>query len=550
MNAADKARFHDFVVACGRPLLRTAYLLTDSWDDAEALLERALTRSYLHWPRIEETDPTGATLHALIRGYVDNPRAQRRARSRDLGADETPLWRAVRSLSPAERTAVVLRLHGGLSGGQAAAAMGLPQDRVPQLVTSALVHVAGILGVGTELASLRAVESRLRTEMSERVAQVPPAPARFALVERRGASLRRAKAGAVVALVLALIAVASLLRDELGRESTGAPVTARSTNTSAPPTEPAATGSGPPRATPSPQPPTGRLRAKAVIGGRVVDIDEGAAATLAELGRGSWTVLTAPSAYVARRGPQRKPAPLLVIKAEGADDPTELAKRTGSMAVNPVRDWVAYSEVDADGGATRLVLTSLADGRVVRTIDAPTSTTVVRGFVGDAVLLSQLDGDKEQARRWNPDANAFTDLDDRFAAVETTHPATKLALLGEVGSDCIALVFIEFGRVFDRGRDCDRRLAGGVFSPDGTLLAVAAEGSNAVVVIEAKKGLRETARVALSDPLQRLAWDGDDALAVVVTAQSGAATVQRCVLESSKCTTVWEPGTPTVQFVR
>jgi DNA-directed RNA polymerase specialized sigma24 family protein len=550
LTGADKARFHDFVVACGRPLLRTAYLLTDSWDDAEALLERALTRSYLHWPRIEETDPTGATLHTLIRSYVDNTRAHRRARSRDLGDDETPLWRAVRSLSPPERTAVVLRLHGGLSSGQAAGAMGLPQDRIAQLVTSALVQVATALGVGTELASLRAVESRLRTEMAERVTTVPPAPARFALVERRAASLRRAKVGAVVAVVLLLVGGASLVRDAVERESGGAPVTARSTRESGQPTEPAGSPSSAPGASASPAPPSGRLRAKVVVDGRVVDVDRGAAATLGELGRGAWTVWAAPSGYVARRGPQRKPAVLFVIKPDQPAERTKIAERTGSMAVNAERDWIGYTEVDARGAATRLVLKSLADGKVIKTIDAPTPTAVVRGFVGDAVLLSQLDGEEEQARRWNPDANVFTDLGARFGAVEATHPATKLAVLGEADGDCVALVFIEFGEVFDRARDCERRLAGAVFSPDGALIAVGASGGTEVAVLQAKPGLRRTARIVLNAPLQELAWDGDDAVAVVVSAGSGSAVVQRCVIDKAECTTVWEPGTPTVQFVR
>jgi DNA-directed RNA polymerase specialized sigma24 family protein len=552
LNAADKARFQDFVVACGRPLLRTAYLLTDSWEDAEALIERALTRSYLHWPRIEETDPTGATLHTLIRSYLDNTRAHRRARSRDLGEDETPLWRAARALSPPERTAVVLRLHGALSSGQAAAAMGLPQDRVAELITSGLVQVAEALGIGGDLAELRAVEARLRTEMAERVTQVPPAPARFTLVERRAASLRRAKVGAVVAVVLALVAAGSMLRDTVGPESSGAPVTARSTRGSAEPTKPVATGSGTAEPTQAPEPPkapTGRLLSKLVLDGRVVELDTGSVGTVAELGRGStWTVLAAQSGYVARRGPQRRPAALLVIRSDAK--PTQLAKLTGSVAVNAARDWVAYSEVDAKGAATKLVLTSLADGQVVRTIEAPTPSTVVRGFVGDAVLLSQLDGDKEQARRWNPDANGFTDLGGRFAAVQSTHPPTKLALLGEVGRDCVALVFIEFGEVFDRGRDCDLGQGAARFSPDGSQFAVGMSRGTEIVVIETKKGLRETARIRLDAPLLQLAWDSDDAIAVVVGAESGGATVQRCVLASTECTTVWEPGTANVQFVR
>lgn len=545
LNGAEKARFHDFVVACGRPLVRTAYLLTDDWDEAEFLLERALARTFQHWTKVEESDPTGTTLRSLIRLYVDTTRGRRRRSTADAQAQQTATWRAVRELSPAERTALVLRLHGGLSQLQTAGVMGLPQERVAQIVTGALIRIAEKVGVGVEIKALRAVESELRAEMAERVSTLPPAPARYALVEQRAVRNQRVKLLAAAVAVLLIVAGGSVVRDRI--ERLGGVAADASRPSLSPQPSASSQSPSPPAGSPSAAPPSRQLQNKLVVDGRLVDVQDGAADTVVELGAGSWTVLTAPSAYVARRGPLRKAAPVLLVKSGKA---TQLEKRTGSVAVNPERDWVAYTEVDADGAAKRLVVVSLSDGAVVKSIDAPESTTAVRGFVGDAVLLSHLEDDKEQARRWNTAANSFTDLGGDFGDVPATHAEAKLALLGAVDSDCTVVAFIEFGNVFERGRDCDIGLGGGTFSPDGELLAVGAAGGTEIVVLETEKDLPRRTKITVDHPLQEVGWDGDNALTVIVTGPADVTLVQRCTIKSGKCTTVWQPGTAAVQLAR
>ena len=55
------AQFTDFVAARSRALLGTAYLLTGDRQRGEDLLQTALLKTYLAWPRLRETRAVEAT---------------------------------------------------------------------------------------------------------------------------------------------------------------------------------------------------------------------------------------------------------------------------------------------------------------------------------------------------------------------------------------------------------------------------------------------------------------------------------------------------------
>ena len=559
----DKGRFFDYVSDCGRPLVRTAYLLTDDWDEAEALLERALARTYLGWRRAEHNDPIGHTLTGVAHAYF------RRARGPAGGTAGAPAtgsvtWRAVQSLPAEQRVAVVLRIFNGMSTAEIGDILRTSEDNAEQV----LIASADRLRIALErqpAADGRSLEKVLADEMDDRVTTLPPAPSRSVLAEERAKRMLRLRLLAValaaaVAVPVALWALGALAGDDDGAPRVTGPATssrpASASRTSDRSSRPSADQPAAP-ATPSvPAPaartetrshpaPKGRLAAPLLVGRRLIDLSDGEPRTVATLGGDESTVLRAGSSYVARSGPVREPAALVVVTDDG--ERAQIARSTGSVAVNGAGDRVAYTEVDPDGVTVRVVLGDLDGGQQQR-IDAQFDSTAVRGFVGDAVLLSHLDSGDEVARRWNPVANEFTTLANRYGAVLAVQPAGKLAVLREAGGDCTVVAFIEFGTVRPRGRDCDRDITRAAISPDRERVAVAADG--AVVVLHVREGLPVSATLRVDGAVLDVAWTADDALAVVTATGDGAdATVHECNVATRECTDVWAPGTPAVRLV-
>jgi hypothetical protein len=226
---------------------------------------------------------------------------------------------------------------------------------------------------------------------------------------------------------------------------------------------------------------------------------------------------------------------------------SEIAASTGSVAVNGTGTRVAYTEVDDDGKTLRVVLAGV-DGTEETAIDAQFDSTAVRGFVGDAVLLSHVRSGDEVARRWNPAANNFTTLDDKYGEVLAVHPNGKLAVLREAGGDCTVVAFIEFGVVYPRGRDCVRAVTAAAVSPDRKQVAAVADAE--LVVLDVAEGLPAASTIELDGVVRDLAWAGDGVLAVVTAPDAGAdATVHECDVAAEKCTGVWTPDTPAVRLV-
>jgi hypothetical protein len=224
---------------------------------------------------------------------------------------------------------------------------------------------------------------------------------------------------------------------------------------------------------------------------------------------------------------------------------SEIAASTGSVAVNGTGTRVAYTEVDDDGKTLRVVLAGV-DGTEETAIDAQFDSTAVRGFVGDAVLLSHLEGGKELARRWNPVDNNFTVLRRRYGAIHAVHPAEKLVAMQQRSTDCGVVATIVSGVVNLRGRDCVRDLSNGVFSPDGEQIAIFE--ANVVTVLRVAEGLPAAGRVTVAGDVTSIAWDDEAALAVVSGGGADAA-VRRCEVATGKCTEVWSPRTPDVRLI-
>ena len=127
-------QFREFVSKRSGALLRTAYLLTGDWANAEDLLQTALTKTYLAWRRlgtIDSVEPyarrvlvTTATSWWRRRWHGEKPTGTLPETSGPDGADERAerdlLWRFVLGLPPRQRAVLVLRFYEDLTEAETA----------------------------------------------------------------------------------------------------------------------------------------------------------------------------------------------------------------------------------------------------------------------------------------------------------------------------------------------------------------------------------------------------------------------------------------------
>jgi len=131
-----EAEFRDFVQSRWRPLLRTAYLLTGDHGRAEELLQTALVRTHRHWHRIERTDAPEVYVRKVLVNLHNT--WWRRGRRQEDPTEVVPepaepgrdayatyeqrdeLWRAVLTLPPRMRAALVLRYFEDLPEAEVA----------------------------------------------------------------------------------------------------------------------------------------------------------------------------------------------------------------------------------------------------------------------------------------------------------------------------------------------------------------------------------------------------------------------------------------------
>ncbi|MFC4783907.1 SigE family RNA polymerase sigma factor [Nocardioides sp. MAHUQ-72] len=155
--------FADLVEARSTSLLRLAYAVVGDHQLAQDLLQEALVKVYVAWPRLRDSAAAEAYVRRTI---VTTAISWRRRRSfheppvavvpdRDDG-DETDrltthgvLWEQVRELPSRQRAALVLRYYEDLSEAETAELMGCSVGTVKSQVATALLKLRDRVGPGS-----------------------------------------------------------------------------------------------------------------------------------------------------------------------------------------------------------------------------------------------------------------------------------------------------------------------------------------------------------------------------------------------------------------
>jgi RNA polymerase sigma-70 factor (ECF subfamily) len=145
-------QFRVFVAGRSSALLRTAYLLTGDWANAEDLLQTALTKTYLAWRRLGQIDAvepyarrvlvTTATSWWRRRWHGEKPTGTLPEESGPDGTDERAerdlLWRFVLGLPPRQRAVLVLRFYEDLTEAETARLLDISVGTVKSQCARAL----------------------------------------------------------------------------------------------------------------------------------------------------------------------------------------------------------------------------------------------------------------------------------------------------------------------------------------------------------------------------------------------------------------------------
>jgi len=172
MRGRDDAEFASFVAGSQRRLRGTAYLLCGDWALASDIVQEALIRVYVAWPRLESR---AGGVHAYARRCVVNVAIDRSRKhsSREVPAEETRLDRAdheidldtgvtdrqalvvaLRRLAPRQRACVVLRYFEDQSVAETARLLSCSEGTVKSQTARALVTLRHSLVLDDEPADL------------------------------------------------------------------------------------------------------------------------------------------------------------------------------------------------------------------------------------------------------------------------------------------------------------------------------------------------------------------------------------------------------------
>lgn len=150
MSAQHEAAFRAFALTRRPALRRTAFLLCGDWHQADDLVQAALVKLYVAWPRIRDHElPDAYTHRILVRCFLDERRRPwRRESPVDLVDDDVAAVRpadelldlraALARLPRRQRATLLLRFWLDASVAETAGALGCSEGTVKSQTARAL----------------------------------------------------------------------------------------------------------------------------------------------------------------------------------------------------------------------------------------------------------------------------------------------------------------------------------------------------------------------------------------------------------------------------
>jgi RNA polymerase sigma-70 factor (sigma-E family) len=153
-----RSEFTEYVAARRPGLVRLAYVLTGNWHTADDVVQTALARAYVAWPRIRSRGAEDAYVRQIIlRAVVDESRRPWRreasgfegfdtAATSDADSDtRRDLIAALKRLPEMQRRAVVLRHWWDLSVTETARDLNIPEGTVKSYTSRALNQLKSLM---------------------------------------------------------------------------------------------------------------------------------------------------------------------------------------------------------------------------------------------------------------------------------------------------------------------------------------------------------------------------------------------------------------------
>ena len=159
MRSGDRdAEFSEFVRARRTHLRRIAYATCGDWHRADDLVQTALVKLYVAWPRVRRDGREEAyTRTIIVRSHIDETRRPwRREQPGGVPADATArdplpveeqdaLFMALQALPTMQRKVVLMRHWLGLSVAETAAELGISEGTVKSHSSRALAALQAVL---------------------------------------------------------------------------------------------------------------------------------------------------------------------------------------------------------------------------------------------------------------------------------------------------------------------------------------------------------------------------------------------------------------------
>jgi RNA polymerase sigma-70 factor (sigma-E family) len=157
---ADVAAFAEYVEACSATLFRTAFLMVGDHQLAQDLVQEALVKTLMAWPRLNDRENLHAYTRRIIVTTSISWRRRRSFHERPVQVlPERPgpdfaesmvthdvVVAALRTVPPRQRAAIVLRYYQDLTETQTAEAMGCSVGAVKSQVAAGLRRLRESLG--------------------------------------------------------------------------------------------------------------------------------------------------------------------------------------------------------------------------------------------------------------------------------------------------------------------------------------------------------------------------------------------------------------------